>query len=164
MIGMRMTETCWAVFKRQAINLRDWCIWLVDLFKQTYNPHPPAQKKFIFVNPDISTFLFRFLTKNDCSDKCVVPNMARLRHTNWLLLRNYTANFVWHNSPYRTLTASLLRCLLDTYPAGLLWTSDQLVAMADTFTTHSKHTKEQPCLQRNLNPRSLQSSDCRLTS
>ena len=33
MMGMRMPETCWAVFKRQAIKLRDWCIWLVDLFK-----------------------------------------------------------------------------------------------------------------------------------
>jgi hypothetical protein len=32
MMGMRMPETCRAVFKRQAINLRDWCIWLVDLF------------------------------------------------------------------------------------------------------------------------------------
>jgi len=33
MMGMRMPETCRAVFKRQAINLRDWCIWLVDLFE-----------------------------------------------------------------------------------------------------------------------------------
>jgi len=33
MMGMRIPETCWAVFKRQAINLRDWCIWLVDLFE-----------------------------------------------------------------------------------------------------------------------------------
>ena len=32
-MGMRMPETCWAVFKRRAINLRDWCIWLVDLFE-----------------------------------------------------------------------------------------------------------------------------------
>jgi hypothetical protein len=31
MMGMRMPETCRAVFKRQAINLRDWCTWLVDL-------------------------------------------------------------------------------------------------------------------------------------
>jgi hypothetical protein len=29
MMGMRMPETCWAIFKRRAINLRDWCIWLV---------------------------------------------------------------------------------------------------------------------------------------
>ena len=33
MMGIRMPETCWALFKRQAINLRDWCIWLVDLFE-----------------------------------------------------------------------------------------------------------------------------------
>jgi hypothetical protein len=33
MTGTRMPETCWAVFKRRAINLRDWCIWLVDLFE-----------------------------------------------------------------------------------------------------------------------------------
>jgi hypothetical protein len=29
-MGMRMPETCWAVFKRQIINLRSCCIWLVD--------------------------------------------------------------------------------------------------------------------------------------
>jgi hypothetical protein len=30
MMGMMMPETCWAVFKRQVINLRSCCIWLVD--------------------------------------------------------------------------------------------------------------------------------------
>jgi hypothetical protein len=35
MMGMRMPETCWAVFKRQAINLRNCCIWLVDSFERT---------------------------------------------------------------------------------------------------------------------------------
>jgi len=30
MMGMRMPETCGAVFKRQVINLRNCCIWLVD--------------------------------------------------------------------------------------------------------------------------------------
>jgi hypothetical protein len=33
MMGMRIPDTRWAVFKRQAINLRDWCIRLVDLFE-----------------------------------------------------------------------------------------------------------------------------------
>jgi hypothetical protein len=33
MMGIRMLETCWAVFKRHAIKLRDWGIWLVDLFE-----------------------------------------------------------------------------------------------------------------------------------
>jgi hypothetical protein len=30
MMGMRMPETCWAVSKRQVINLRSCCILLVD--------------------------------------------------------------------------------------------------------------------------------------
>jgi len=33
MMGKRMPETYWAVFERRAINLRDWCICLVDLFE-----------------------------------------------------------------------------------------------------------------------------------
>jgi hypothetical protein len=32
-MGMKMPETCWAVFKRQAINLRNCCIWLFDSFE-----------------------------------------------------------------------------------------------------------------------------------
>ena len=30
-MGMRMPETCWAVFKWQVINLQSCCIWLIDL-------------------------------------------------------------------------------------------------------------------------------------
>jgi len=33
MMGKRMPETRWAVVKRRAINLRNVCIWLVDLFQ-----------------------------------------------------------------------------------------------------------------------------------
>jgi hypothetical protein len=33
MMGMRMPETFWAVFKRQVINLKNCCIWLVDSFE-----------------------------------------------------------------------------------------------------------------------------------
>jgi hypothetical protein len=42
LMGMRMPEVCWAVFKRQAINLRDRCIWLVVIWMyddaRTYKP------------------------------------------------------------------------------------------------------------------------------
>jgi len=34
MMGMRMPKTWWAVFKRQIINLRNCCIWLVDSFER----------------------------------------------------------------------------------------------------------------------------------
>jgi hypothetical protein len=33
-MGMRIPETCWAVFKRQAINLRNCFIWFVDSFER----------------------------------------------------------------------------------------------------------------------------------
>ena len=33
MMGMRMSKTCGAAFKRRAINLRNCCIWLVDSFE-----------------------------------------------------------------------------------------------------------------------------------
>jgi hypothetical protein len=33
MMGVRTPETCWAVHKRQVINLRNCCIWLADLFQ-----------------------------------------------------------------------------------------------------------------------------------
>jgi hypothetical protein len=37
MMGMRVPETCRAVFKRQVINLRNCCIRLVDSFEGTHN-------------------------------------------------------------------------------------------------------------------------------
>ena len=33
MMGVRTPETCWAVLKRQVINLRTFCLWLVDSFE-----------------------------------------------------------------------------------------------------------------------------------
>jgi hypothetical protein len=33
MMGVRTPETCWAVHKRQAVNLRKFCNQLVDLFE-----------------------------------------------------------------------------------------------------------------------------------
>jgi hypothetical protein len=45
MMGMRMHETCWAVFKRQVNNLRNGCIWLVDSVESvfSYFAYPSAR-------------------------------------------------------------------------------------------------------------------------
>jgi hypothetical protein len=43
--GMKMPETCCAVFKRQAINMRNFCIWLVDSF-ECMMMHGLANPKF----------------------------------------------------------------------------------------------------------------------
>jgi hypothetical protein len=48
---------------------------------------------FTFVNLDISEIMFRLCTEKDCSDECVLPNMTRIRYTNWLLLGNDTVSF-----------------------------------------------------------------------
>jgi hypothetical protein len=45
MMGMRMPETSWAVFKWQVINLRSCCIWLVDsVEKKRYLPVSTTSK------------------------------------------------------------------------------------------------------------------------
>jgi hypothetical protein len=48
MMGMRMPETCWIVFKRQVIKLRNWCIWLVDLFEYMMM-HGLTNPKFVWL-------------------------------------------------------------------------------------------------------------------
>jgi hypothetical protein len=58
MMRMRIPETCWAVFKRQAIKLRDWCIWLVYLFEYMMM-HGLTNSKFseLFSNIGFCSFL-----------------------------------------------------------------------------------------------------------
>ena len=51
--------------------------------------------------------------------------------------------FLWPNSPNRISTASLFFFIdhikLDTHSVERLWTSDQPVRDAATYTTHTKH-------------------------
>jgi hypothetical protein len=44
-MGVRTPGTCWAVNKRQVVNWRDCCIWLVNLF-EFLNPHPQFSHNF----------------------------------------------------------------------------------------------------------------------
>jgi hypothetical protein len=57
MIGMNIPETCWSVFKRQAINLRDWCSWLVDLFEYMMMHGLTNHKRLILFSITSSTLL-----------------------------------------------------------------------------------------------------------
>jgi hypothetical protein len=63
MVGVRTPETCWAVHtsKRQIINLRNCCIWLVDLFETTNKkignmaqsrPHECWKRRCIYIRSD----------------------------------------------------------------------------------------------------------------
>ena len=64
MMGMRMPETCWAVSKRQVINLKSCCIWLVDSVENTFKvfcyPLHPSYS-FIFLEFFLSSFVSYYL-------------------------------------------------------------------------------------------------------
>ena len=65
-MGMRMPETCWAVFKRQAINPRNCCIWLADSFQCMMKhglakPKKKKKKKFFVTKVAVDHNLFKFL-------------------------------------------------------------------------------------------------------
>jgi hypothetical protein len=73
------------------------------------------------------------------------------------------------NNPTQEWAASLLMFLdhahTHIHPVGLLWTNDQLFAEAASYITHTHTdtTDEHPCPQRDSNPRSEQSTGCRLS-
>ena len=48
-MGMRMPETCWAVFKWQVINLRSCCIWLVDFVESVMMQGLANPKKAVLI-------------------------------------------------------------------------------------------------------------------
>jgi hypothetical protein len=75
MMGMRMTETWWAVCKQQAIKMRDWCICLVDLFEYMMM-HGLTNPKFTNVySKHIPLSVHRWMcAKYKCED-----NLKRLR-------------------------------------------------------------------------------------
>jgi hypothetical protein len=68
MMGMRMSETCWAVFKRQVMKLRNFCIWLVNSFEQKvcFNDHPNPKNPLhgLVFHPVRSAYWRTFNTDN----------------------------------------------------------------------------------------------------
>jgi hypothetical protein len=63
MMGMKMSETRWAVFKRQGINLRNCCIWLVDSFEYMIL-HVLTNTKFITNHLCIKSTIKKSNSKN----------------------------------------------------------------------------------------------------
>jgi len=52
MMGMRMPETCWAVFKWQVVNLRICCIWLVDSVESMIMQGLANPKSYVHLQED----------------------------------------------------------------------------------------------------------------
>jgi hypothetical protein len=63
MMGMRMPEACWAVFKRQVINLWNCCIWLVDSFECMMMhglANPKLKSRIVFIVAESVWLVSRF--------------------------------------------------------------------------------------------------------
>ena len=60
MMGMRIPETCWAVFKRQIVNLRNWCMWLVDSI-ESMMMHGLANPKYAVMLDSLITTYVQFV-------------------------------------------------------------------------------------------------------
>jgi hypothetical protein len=86
----------------------------------------------------------------------VIPKIKR--HETYPLDSIATGIYLlWRNSPNRAQAAPLLKSLdhtqLDTQSVGLLWTSDQPVAQAVTFTTHNQRKRQTSMPARGFEPR-----------
>ena len=99
-------------------------------------------------------------------------NSSAIYHSTWRnfpedVYHNIALIFIlWRYSPTRVWGASLFRFLHHTqlghtHRAGLLWTSDQPVAQAATYTTHNKQNRRTSMPQPDSNPRSQPPSSCR---
>jgi len=106
MMGMRIPKTCWAVFKRQAIKLRDWCIWLVALFE--YNV------SYLMLSASMTTTLaFLYLLKKQ-------ENLMSCGYSGWRQI--WYAVFQLHHEMQISLShrhISVTRALFDTFPSIL---------------------------------------------
>jgi len=84
MMGMRIPETCWAVFKRQT-KLRNFCIWLVDSFESFEVSANVQQSTRRNTSEDLRLMKVSYLklTSKICNNaqqgltSCSVPNFIR---------------------------------------------------------------------------------------
>ena len=82
MMGMRMPETCWPVYKWQAINLRDWYIWLVDLFEYMMM-HGLTNPKRIFASVSASVWSDEGANKKQHTPLSLTICRNRISQNNW---------------------------------------------------------------------------------
>jgi len=84
MMGMRIPKTCWAVFKRQVINLRNCCICLVDSFECMMMhglANPKRKKKHSCLKKGVkhastTTNFLTFLSLISCTHCWFLPNLC----------------------------------------------------------------------------------------
>jgi hypothetical protein len=92
----------------------------------------------------LSGFLHGTFAQTDVHDNLALFKGLALYATENNNNNYYYYYFLWRNSPTMAKTTSLLRFLDRPHHVGLLWRSDQPVADAATYTTHSKHKRRTP--------------------
>jgi len=146
MMGMRMPESCWAVFKWQAINLRNCCIWLDDSSECSLNIAFASYITFrlnafeqnSILGPHLSNKssalqeaqhdMYILLKKLSCSNKVCTLRTIQFRLISafvWNLLHSNTYSSKekeeWFRVKYTKLTeASLLHTFSASYVLVLL--------------------------------------------
>jgi len=123
MMGMRMPETCWAVFKRQAIILRVWCIWLVDLF-ECMMMHGLTNTKSLYMFRTVFPSIIR-------SPRLYIQRQIYVTEVRWLLASGYPLA-----SCHRTCMTNTWRCM---YCLGLLMMDGKTVR---NMQSHIQQTRK----------------------
>ena len=126
MMGVRTAETCWAVYtsKRQVINLRICCIWLVDLF-ETYT--------YIYIYIYLFIYLFSFF-KSLLLFWVACGSILKLQQSS-VISRFNAACWISRVRPYWTNGHVSVWCLLK---AKRIWGS------LNSISSYSSPVEQQP--------------------
>ena len=122
-MGMRMPKTCWAVFKRQEIKLRDWCIWLVDSFEYIMMhelTNPKFKNRYIMF---VKLYYWNYSRnrwqrigqpwiKGWTIYTCIPPSHAHTKHT------HSTSFLVWSSINVAQSTTRMYRIGLPNFQRG----------------------------------------------
>jgi hypothetical protein len=97
-MGMRMPETCWAVFKRQVINWRSCCILLVDSVKKT----------IVFLLQTIVLWLTPGLPGPESGSSALPLNVSNYLPVG--AVETFQNNWMFNNIAQRTSNLANFRC------------------------------------------------------
>jgi hypothetical protein len=136
-MGVRMPETCWAVFKRQVINLRSCRIWLFDSVESLIT-HGLANSKFLREQKDFHQIW------------------------NWSMISIYDMKKTFHVSEFLSVTFKIFK--LTCHTTSLCWKVWLGPAFSNSslgLATHSHYMRCSVCLFPNASRPTAESENKR---
>jgi hypothetical protein len=119
----------------------------------TFNTHADTHIKYTHTDTQIHTHIHAHkIHTHTCTHKIHTHTCTHKIHT-------HTCTRTIHT--HRPHTHTHIHAYIYTHPAGFLWTSDQIVAEAATYTKHNKH--KDLCEIRTRESSSHAASDLNLT-